>query len=150
MRGLLRRLHQRFRRRGGPAILMYHRIATPDVDPWGLSVSPERFAAHVETLRARRTILSMDAFVARLRSRDLPHDAVALTFDDGYSDNLCQAKPILEAADVPATVFLTTGRIGTGREFWWDELARMVLTRAEAVSGNVTVDAHDLQIDLPP
>jgi peptidoglycan/xylan/chitin deacetylase (PgdA/CDA1 family) len=133
----------------GPAILMYHRIATPDVDPWGLSVSPERFAAHVQTLRARRKIFSMDAFVARLRSRDLPHDAVALTFDDGYSDNLHQAKPILEAAGVPATVFLTTGRIGTGKEFWWDELARMVLVRAEAVSGNVMVDANDLQIDLP-
>ena len=150
MRRLVRRLHRWFCRKGGPAILMYHRIATPDVDPWGLSVSSERFVAHVQALNAHRTILSMDAFVARLRSRDLPHNAVALTFDDGYSDNLCQAKPILEAAGVPATVFLTTGRIGTGKEFWWDELARMVLTRAEAVSGNVTVDAHDLQIDLPP
>ena len=150
MRRLVRHLYRWFRRRGGPAILMYHRIATPDVDPWGLSVSPDRFAAHVQALRARRTILSMDAFVARLISRDLPHDAVALTFDDGYSDNLCQAKPILEAAGVPATVFLTTGRIGTGNEFWWDELARMILARAEPLSGNVMVDANDLQIDLPP
>jgi peptidoglycan/xylan/chitin deacetylase (PgdA/CDA1 family) len=150
VRRLVKSLHRWSRRRGGPAILMYHRIATPDVDPWGLSVSPERFAAHVQTLRARRTILSMDAFVARLRSRDLPHDAVALTFDDGYSDNLRQAKPILDAAGVPATVFLTTGRIGTGKEFWWDELTRMVLPRAEPLSGNVMVDANDLQIDLPP
>jgi peptidoglycan/xylan/chitin deacetylase (PgdA/CDA1 family) len=92
----------------------------------------------------------MDAFAARLRSCDLPRDAVALTFDDGYSDNLRQAKPILEAAGVPATVFLTTDRIGTGKEFWWDELARMVLPRAEPLSGNVMVDANDLQIDLPP
>jgi peptidoglycan/xylan/chitin deacetylase (PgdA/CDA1 family) len=123
MRGLARRLHRWFGRRGGPAILMYHRIATPDVDPWGLSVSPERFAEQVQALRAHRTMLPMDAFVARLRSRTLPHDAVAFTFDDGYSDNLRQAKPILEAAGVPATVFLTTGRIGADKEFWWDELA---------------------------
>jgi peptidoglycan/xylan/chitin deacetylase (PgdA/CDA1 family) len=129
---------------------MYHRIATPDVDPWGLSVSPERFAEQVQALRTHRTMLSMDAFVARLRSRDLPHDAVALTFDDGYSDNLRQAKPILEAANVPATVFLTTDRIGTDEQFWWDELARMVLSRAESLCGNVMVDADDLQIDLPP
>ena len=147
---LLRRLHQRFRPRGGPAILMYHRIATPDVDPWGLSVSPERFAEQVQALRTHRTVLSMDAFVARLRSGNLPHDAVALTFDDGYSDNVRQAKPILEAAGVPATVFLTTGRIGASEEFWWDELARTVLTRAELLSGNVMVGANDLQIDLPP
>ncbi|MEA3074203.1 MAG: hypothetical protein QOD29_5649 [Alphaproteobacteria bacterium] len=150
MRRLLRRMHRWFRRRGGPAILMYHRIATPDVDPWGLSVSPERFAEQVHALRARRTMLSMDAFVARLQSGDLPHDAVALTFDDGYLDNLCQAKPILEAAGVPATVFLTTGRIGTGEEFWWDELARMVLPRAEPLSAGVTVETGGLQIDLPP
>jgi hypothetical protein len=47
VRRLMRRLHRWFRRRGGPAILMYHRIATPDVDPWGLSVSPKRFAEQV-------------------------------------------------------------------------------------------------------
>src|SRR6516162_10003870 len=117
MQRVVRRLHRRFRPRGGPAILMYHRIATPDVDPWGLSVSPERLAEQVQALRTHRTMLSMDAFVGRLRSRDLPHDAVALTFDDGYSDNLRQAKPILEAANVPATVFLTTDRIGTDEQF---------------------------------
>jgi peptidoglycan/xylan/chitin deacetylase (PgdA/CDA1 family) len=150
VRRLVKRLHRWLRHRDSPAILMYHRIATPDVDPWGLSVSPERFAEQVHALRARRTILSMDAFVARLRSGDLPHDAVALTFDDGYLDNLRRAKPILEAAEIPATVFLTTGRIGTGKEFWWDELARMVLCRAEPLSASVTVEADDLQINLPP
>jgi peptidoglycan/xylan/chitin deacetylase (PgdA/CDA1 family) len=147
---LVRRLHRCFRRRGGPVILMYHRIATPDVDPWGISVSPERFVEQVQALRERRTILSMDAFVGRLQSGDLPHDAVALTFDDGYLDNLHRAKPILETAGIPATVFLTTGRIGTGKEFWWDELARMMLSRAEPLSASVTFDADGLQIDLPP
>jgi peptidoglycan/xylan/chitin deacetylase (PgdA/CDA1 family) len=150
VRRLVRRLNRWFRCRGGPAILMYHRIATPEVDPWGLSVSPERFAEQVQALRARCTILSMDAFVVRLQSGDLPHDAVALTFDDGYLDNLRQAKPILEAAGVPATVFLTTGRIGRNEEFWWDELARMVLSRAESLSANLTVAASALQIELPP
>ena len=149
MRRLVRRLHRWFRRRGGPAILMYHRIAVPNVDPWRLSVSPERFAERVQALRERRTVLSMDAFVARLQSGDLPHDALALTFDDGYPDNLHQAKPILEAAGVPATVFLTTGRIGTSEEFWWDELARMVLSRAEPLSATLMVEPGDLQIELP-
>ena len=147
---LVSRMRRWFRRRGGPAILMYHRVATPDVDPWGLSVSPERFAEQIQALCARRTLLSMDAFVARLQSGDLPHDAVALTFDDGYQDNLIQAKPILEAAGVPATVFLTTGLIGTGEEFWWDELARMVLCRVALLSASVMVEADGLQIDLPP
>ena len=128
---------------------MYHRIAVPNVDPRGLSVSPERFAEQVQPLRARRTVLSMDAFVARLRSGDLPHNAVALTFDDGYLDNLRQAKPTLETTSVPATVFLATGRIGTGEEFWWDELARMVPSRVEPLSATLMVEPGDLQIELP-
>jgi peptidoglycan/xylan/chitin deacetylase (PgdA/CDA1 family) len=150
VRRLARRVRRWFRRRGGPAILMYHRIARPDVDPWGLSVSPERFAEQVQALCASRTMLSIDFFVARLQSGTLPHGAVALTFDDGYQDNLLRAKPILEAAGVPATVFLTTRQIGTGVEFWWDELARMVLSRAEPLSATLTVEAGDLQVDLPP
>ena len=54
MRRPVRRPHSLLRRRGGPAILMYHRIAKPDVDPWGLAVSPERFAEQVQALRTDR------------------------------------------------------------------------------------------------
>ncbi len=53
---------------------------------------------------------------------------MAVTFDDGYSDNLYEAKPLLEHYKIPATVFVATGYMG--REFWWDELARILLTPA--------------------
>lgn len=149
MRRLLRRMRDWFRPKGGPAILMYHRIAKPDVDPWGLSVSPERFADQVEALRAHRTTLSIDDLVDQLQSGDLPQDALALTFDDGYVDNLLRAKPILEANSVSATFFLPTGLIGTREEFWWDELARMVLLHPEPLSTNVMVEGNCVQIDLP-
>ena len=56
MRRLVKRLRRWLRHGDSPAILMYHRIAMPAVDPWGLSVSPERFAEQVQALRARRTI----------------------------------------------------------------------------------------------
>jgi peptidoglycan/xylan/chitin deacetylase (PgdA/CDA1 family) len=52
---------------------------------------------------------------------------VVVTFDDGYADNLHNAKPLLERYGIPATVFLTTGYVGSEREFWWDELERLLL-----------------------
>ena len=53
-----------------------------------------------------------------------------VTFDDGYADNLWNAKPLLERYDVPAAVFVTTGYAGQDREFWWDELETLLLERA--------------------
>ena len=50
-----------------------------------------------------------------------------ITFDDGYADNLHNAKPLLEHYDIPATVFVVSGYVGHEREFWWDELERLLL-----------------------
>jgi peptidoglycan/xylan/chitin deacetylase (PgdA/CDA1 family) len=69
----------------------------------------------------------MGEFVDRLQEGRLPRDAVAITFDDGYCDNLTRAKPLLEKHGVPATFFLATAAIGSGTAFWWDELADMIL-----------------------
>src|ERR1700691_5876406 len=110
-----------------PLILMYHRIADAPVDYWGLAVSPARFEVHLSILRRTRHPLPLLEFVDRLVAGTLPPDAVALTFDDGYVDNLAAGLPRLAAADVPATVFLATGFLDRLEPFWWDELARLIL-----------------------
>lgn len=110
-----------------PAILMYHRVAEPAVDPWMLAVTPETFARHMQAIRHGRSPLSISDFVARLRDGTLPRNAVAVTFDDGYLDNLVNAKPILEEYEIPATIFVATGFVGQSEEFWWDELAKLFL-----------------------
>jgi len=121
---------------------MYHRIAEPAFDPWGLAVSPARFEEQLAMLNRRRSPMSMDEVADRYRRRRLPADAVAVTFDDGYVDNLKFAKPRLEAAGVPATVFITTGRIGQPGEFWWDELARIVLGSQAVTDVQVPIGAR--------
>jgi peptidoglycan/xylan/chitin deacetylase (PgdA/CDA1 family) len=136
---LLRRALRRLKRRSSPVILMYHRIAQPPVDPWGLAVAPTRFRDQLKVLARRRKILPMDEFVGALEERRLPAEAVAITFDDGYRDNLTHAAPLLDAAAAPATVFLTTGAIGTERPFWWDELARMILLRRSEIRYDLEV-----------
>lgn len=110
-----------------PAILMYHRVARVRHDPWGIAVDPEHFEDQIAYLKEHRTAMSMDEFVQRLRSKTLPPDAVAITFDDGYRDNLINAMPVLVRHGVPASLFLATGYIDRKVPFWWDELATMIL-----------------------
>jgi len=50
----------------------------------------------------------------------------SLTFDDGYTDNLTTASPILRGAGIPATFFICTGCLGDVRGFWWDRVATAI------------------------
>ena len=109
---------------GGALILGYHRISPVEDDFYQSCVSPENFAGHMEALREYAHPVSLSKLMQSLRQNALPPKSVAVTFDDGYADNLYVAKPILEKYDIPATVFICTGYVG--REFWWDELERLV------------------------
>lgn len=106
---------------------MYHRIADEPVDNWSLAVSSAHFEEHLSVLRRTRYPLPLAEFVRKLIDGTLPPNAVAVTFDDGYLDNLVAGKPLLAAADVPATVFLATGYLGRPGEIWSDELAKLIL-----------------------
>src|SRR5216683_2007269 len=131
-------------RRPRPVILMYHRVSFARHDPWGLAVDPERFEEQIAYVKRHRTPMSMEEMVDRLRSKTLPANAVAVTFDDGYRDNLVNAKPVLARHGVPATLFLAMGFVNRDIPFWWDELAAMILAstgpvRDEQVCGGETI-----------
>lgn len=128
MQKLFSRAVSRLRtRKPRPLILLYHRVATVTRDPWALCVSPENFARQMAYLRQHRTVLTMEEFVNELRLRKLPDDAVAVTFDDAYRDNLVNALPALIQHGIPATIFVPTWWINGTQPFWWDELAGMIL-----------------------
>jgi peptidoglycan/xylan/chitin deacetylase (PgdA/CDA1 family) len=74
---------------------------------------------------------------------------VVITFDDGYVENLYQAKPLLERYGVPATFFLTSGYIGQRREFWWDDLERLILQPSRLPRDlRIMVNGHVYRWDL--
>jgi peptidoglycan/xylan/chitin deacetylase (PgdA/CDA1 family) len=114
--------------RADPVILMYHRVAEPGADPWGLAVSPERFAAQMRELKRWRRPVPLDEMAARAVAGTPEPGTVAITFDDAYRDVLVNAKPVLEALGIPATVFVVSGELGNERGFWWDRLAGAIVS----------------------
>jgi peptidoglycan/xylan/chitin deacetylase (PgdA/CDA1 family) len=76
------------------------------------------------------------------RQGALPAGAVAVTFDDGYADNLANAAPLLVEFGVPATMFLSTGAIVNGCEFWWDDLERIDTRRPQGSGARAPRHTH--------
>lgn len=112
----------------GCAILMYHRINEGGNDPWDLCVSPHNFAGHLQAIRNAGFETVTVAELARVCAAGRrPHRMLAVSFDDGYADNLLHGHPLLREHDVPATIFVTSGYVGAEREFWWDALERIFL-----------------------
>ena len=139
-RGTLRHLTRRVDRwlNGGCGILTYHRVATVKHDPWSLAVRPERFAEQLEVLRRVGAVMTIDRMTRALRAGTLPRRAIAITFDDGYADNLLTAKPLLERHEVPASIFLCTGLLVGRGSFWWDALL-WVLTEPETLPSQMEI-----------
>jgi peptidoglycan/xylan/chitin deacetylase (PgdA/CDA1 family) len=131
-----------------PLILMYHRIADEPVDPWRLAVAAPRFEEQLEVLRRTRYPLSLIDFVRRFSAGTLPSHAVAVTFDDGYFDNLEAGRPLLESADVPATVFLATGYLDRPEQIWSDELARLILLGTAPRGFDLVVAGKPMRLEL--
>jgi peptidoglycan/xylan/chitin deacetylase (PgdA/CDA1 family) len=108
-------------------ILVYHRVSAKSLDPQLLCVTPEHFAEHMQVLRQKYHPLSLKSLRQRPGFNLWRPRSVVVTFDDGYADNFHHARTILEAHETPATIFVTSGNVDTGREFWWDELERIFL-----------------------
>jgi len=111
-----------------PLVLLYHRVANDPVDAQLLAVSPENFEAHLKELAKNYRVLPLCELIKEIGNGGLKPDTVAITFDDGYLDNLLNAVPVLEKCGLHATVFVTSGMVGSQKEFWWDALERIFLT----------------------
>jgi len=115
----------------GTLILLYHRVAELPLDPLLLSVTPSHFEEHLQVLARITKPLSLRTLVRSLQANEVTPHGVVVTFDDGAADNLHNAKPLLERYNIPATVFVATEYSKGEREFWWDELERLLLASPE-------------------
>ncbi len=124
----LRRLYNFTANLFEPPILIfnYHRIANAEFDPFGMCISPLDFEFQLKYLKEHEVILTPEEFRWQIKAgKRLKKRGVLITFDDGYQDTLQTALPLLKKYSIPAIFFISTGRIGTQKEFWWDRLARI-------------------------
>lgn len=97
-------------------ILYYHRVSVPPSHPdlKSIHIEPQRLdrQLHLLSFLGYRGI-TLDEFMDHFDSGRQPRGRrVAITFDDGFSDILINALPILKRYDFPATIFVPAGLIG--------------------------------------
>ncbi len=130
-------------------ILTYHRV-NPSHPGDRLSVPPDVFARQMEALASSgRLVVGLERAVAALRGEvELPRGAVVITFDDGFRDNHDHALPVLARFGFPASFFVPSALIESGRTLEryagccaedalmsWDEV-RAVLAAGQDIGGH--------------
>lgn len=112
-------------------ILLYHRVGPPKNVWSSLPIPIQEFERQVRYLCQAYEIMPLNKLVQYTQEgKALPSKTAIITFDDGYKDNYLYAYPILRKHSMPATIFLTTGHIGTGSLFWWDKVGYVIHSTA--------------------
>jgi peptidoglycan/xylan/chitin deacetylase (PgdA/CDA1 family) len=130
-----------------PPVLMYHSISDSTApDPHRVRVAPRRLDAHLRLLRrlGLRGVSLGDLVAAQ--DRGTADGLVGLTFDDGYTDFLADAAPVLTRHGMGATLYVVAGRLGGHNA--WDDGPRLDLVdpddvRAVAAAG-FEIGSHTL------
>lgn len=104
----------------GIRVLVYHRINEISVD--SMTIHPRKFERQISYIKNRFQVLKISELIDLIESQEeIPIDAVAITFDDGYLDNFTAAAPALEKYGISACFFVASDLIGTGRVFEHDK-----------------------------
>jgi peptidoglycan/xylan/chitin deacetylase (PgdA/CDA1 family) len=117
-------------RRGAGLVMVYHRIAARGGggEPPGYGVECglplEVFEAQLRFLVRHFEPASARQIAGETGDGERPR--FAITFDDGYADNLNLAAPVLERLGLSATLFVNSGMVGSDRCFWWEQLGGLL------------------------
>lgn len=125
-----------------PPVFMYHSISPSTApDPHRLRVHPARLDRHLRLLgRLGLRGVSLGELV-RAQAEGRARGLVGLTFDDGYTDFLEHAVPLLERHGMTGTLYVVAGRLGGVNE--WDDGPRLPIMDADQVRA-VAAAGHEV------
>lgn len=105
-------------------VLGWHNVDGTWCFPAGPGKGRSGLERQLRILQRLCTIVPLGSALRDLtEGRPLPPRALAVTFDDGYRDNLTIAGPMLRRLGVPATCFLVPGILSGETDPWWERLA---------------------------
>jgi len=120
-------------------ILCYHGICADDLvgQPWvpAYFAPAAAFELQLAYLQQNARVLPLSEAAARLRDGSLPSNAVSITFDDGYTNNLELAYPLLRKYQMPATIFLSSACIESGELFPFLQMQLIALSGCGNTAG---------------
>lgn len=116
---------------GSGVILMLHQVRPRQARGFApnalLEITPEFLDATLGLVRAEGyDIVSLDEALLRLQNPKRGRFFVALTFDDGYRDNVEHAWPVLAKHGAPWTLFVAPGFADRTARLWWIELEEAI------------------------
>lgn len=118
------------------SVLLFHRVL-PAADPMAPSTpDAAMFDRICGWLANWFKVLPLDEAMGALCEGRLPARAAAVTFDDGYADNLTLAAPVLQRHGLNATFFVATGYLDGGR--MWNDTVAETLRRASGAELDLT------------
>ncbi|AZO77892.1 MULTISPECIES: polysaccharide deacetylase family protein [unclassified Bosea (in: a-proteobacteria)] len=134
---------------GKGAILTLHHVrpaVTGGFRPNGLlEITPDFLDRALTLIRAQGyDIVSLDEALARLADPKPGRFFVALTFDDGYRDNLDHAWPVLAKHGAPWTLYVVRGFAERTARLWWLELEEAIRALPR-----IALDLPDGRFDAP-
>jgi len=134
------------------AILFYHRFSKDSANDFELPHLRIRdFEKQMWHIKNWYKVITMDELADRLASkRKNGTPCVAITIDDGYFNNYTLAYPILKRLNLPATIYLSTGFVGTKKSTWVDEVMDMFLiSKKESISLPELFDNEVFDLSTP-
>jgi peptidoglycan/xylan/chitin deacetylase (PgdA/CDA1 family) len=101
-----------------------------------IGIGADLFKTQVAWLASRYRIVSLQEFLWWLETEKTPTtDLAVLTFDDGYTDNLTEAVPVLQSHGLTAAFYISAAGLDDAMPYWPEILGKALeLTEAQTIA----------------